>query len=170
MALRPPAPGRSHPRARSTLGRSPPARQLTTKTPFDGAPTSRPLDFHPSPGPASSGISTAPGSRCTTHQPRPRRRSAASARDHRQGYERSRSSASPTAAADASHEVSTAKATPSSCASPSTATASSTHRRYPPVARTYCALASSSTYLGRRVSKSMILAQVGVMRMSTICL
>jgi hypothetical protein len=39
-----------------------------------------------------------------------------------------------------------------------------------PVARTYCALPSSSTYLGRRVSKSMILAQVGVIRMRTICL
>lgn len=40
----------------------------------------------------------------------------------------------------------------------------------PNVARTHCALVSSATYLGRRVSKSMILAQVGVMRMSTICL
>ena len=43
-------------------------------------------------------------------------------------------------------------------------------RDYPPMARTYFAFISSSTYLGRRVSKSMILAQVGVMRMSTICL
>ena len=34
---------------------------------------------------------------------------------------------------------------------------------------THCALIRSSTYLGRRVSKSMILAQIGAMRMSTIC-